>query len=1076
MAISTIDLGKIKWIWRGAWTTATPYTADDVVSYAGSTYICVSAHTSAGAFSSDLATRWNIIAEGGTPTTTLGDVIVRGASQDERLALGSEGQVLTSYNGNVAWETPNLATNVYYVSEDGDDANDGRSLNTPWASVAYACTQMTGPATLYVKSGVYTETLPITVPAFVAVLGDSMRTTTITAAAGSQSSTMWKLGNGAILNKMLFTGLTGFVLAGDNITNATLGGVYVALDSTSPITSKSPYVIECSAISSGGVGAVVDGSLHATGNKSIVFHGYTVILDNGAGIWVKDGAKAEIVSCFTYFCHFGYAATGGGKIRSLNGNNSYGTYGAVSRGFNNAEVTLDGALYGTQVAFTSLTGGSFSVGNTVTGVSSSTVATVTNVQNTKVYINITSGTGFTDGETIGNGSGVTATVAASGASGQKGFVLVADGLASEPVPGGSIEIAGDAFTYVIQNVSGTYVDTTSVITIVLAGEKVAASADNATFKIRYDFSQIRLTGHDFLSIGTGGVTTTNYPGVPTNPPAQGNEVVESFPGRVFYVSTDQDGNFRGGDYFRVDQATGRATLNANAFDLAGLTSLRLGSIGAQLGELVNEFSSDPTLSGNSNAAVPTEAAVKGYFTQVDQNIVPDTDDTHTLGTPSNRWNHVYVGPGSITLGSLTITDADGALDIKVGETTAGAKINAISNGTSNVSVALNGDITLTAAGVLAATLTDTSTTVAGNLIVSGTLYGPSTFTIDPAGYDDNTGTVVIAGNLQVDGTTTTINSTTMTVDDKNIVLGSGAANDAAADGAGITIESGDGNKTWNWVNSTDAWTSSEHIDFASGKKIKIAGSAGTDNKFLQTTSSGMQWADAAVTVTDITTNSTYYPLFTTATSGTVTTASVTSTKFSFNPNSGKLTVPNMIVGDNTTSTGALVVGSANSFAGGLVLGKPSTYSGYISATDNLYMRAYASGGTGNGSVVIENVTGTPQFTMNSSTGVLTTTGGFVESSSITLKENVNPITNALDAIMSLVGVTYDRKNGSSKNEAGLIAEDVDRVLPNLVSHSADGHAEGIYYSKLTAYLVEAIKSLKAEIDPLKEEIKKLKGE
>jgi hypothetical protein len=86
-----------------------------------------------------------------------------------------------------------------------------------------------------------------------------------------------------------------------------------------------------------------------------------------------------------------------------------------------------------------------------------------------------------------------------------------------------------------------------------------------------------------------------------------------YPGRVFYVSTDQDGNFRVGEYFRIDQATGRATLNANAFDLAGLTSLRLGSIGAQLGETINEFSSDSTLSGNSNVAVPTEAAVKTYI-------------------------------------------------------------------------------------------------------------------------------------------------------------------------------------------------------------------------------------------------------------------------------------------------------------------------------------------------------------------------------------------------------------------------------------------------------------------------------
>ena len=44
------------------------------------------------------------------------------------------------------------------------------------------------------------------------------------------------------------------------------------------------------------------------------------------------------------------------------------------------------------------------------------------------------------------------------------------------------------------------------------------------------------------------------------------------------MSTDQDGNFRVGDYFKIDQATGRAILNANAFDLAGLTSLKLGSI------------------------------------------------------------------------------------------------------------------------------------------------------------------------------------------------------------------------------------------------------------------------------------------------------------------------------------------------------------------------------------------------------------------------------------------------------------------------------------------------------------------
>ena len=87
----------------------------------------------------------------------------------------------------------------------------------------------------------------------------------------------------------------------------------------------------------------------------------------------------------------------------------------------------------------------------------------------------------------------------------------------------------------------------------------------------------------------------------------------------------------------------------------------------------------------------------------------------------------------------------------------------------------------------------TDLNVGGNTTLTGELRGPSTFTIDPAVVGDDTGTVVIRGNLQIDGLTTTINSTTLTVDDKNIVLASGAPNSAAANGAGITIEGSNAN-------------------------------------------------------------------------------------------------------------------------------------------------------------------------------------------------------------------------------------------------------------------------------------------
>ena len=94
--------------------------------------------------------------------------------------------------------------------------------------------------------------------------------------------------------------------------------------------------------------------------------------------------------------------------------------------------------------------------------------------------------------------------------------------------------------------------------------------------------------------------------------------------------------------------------------------------------------------------------------------------------------------------------------------------------------------------------------------------------IDSAGgtttVDDN---LTVSGNLTVNGTTTTINSTTVAIDDKNFQVATGAADDAAADGAGLTVDSGDGDKTWNFEATGDNWGASENINLASGKVYKI---------------------------------------------------------------------------------------------------------------------------------------------------------------------------------------------------------------------------------------------------------------
>jgi hypothetical protein len=137
-------------------------------------------------------------------------------------------------------------------------------------------------------------------------------------------------------------------------------------------------------------------------------------------------------------------------------------------------------------------------------------------------------------------------------------------------------------------------------------------AVSVTTRIRY--SQVRLTGHDFLDIGTGNLSETNYPNTPTQEPLQANETVENNGGRVFFTSTDQDGNFRVGDLFTIEQSTGIATLNADAFNISGLQELTLGAV--SLGgssATITEFSTDPFFTANSDSIIPTQRAIKAYI-------------------------------------------------------------------------------------------------------------------------------------------------------------------------------------------------------------------------------------------------------------------------------------------------------------------------------------------------------------------------------------------------------------------------------------------------------------------------------
>jgi len=228
----------------------------------------------------------------------------------------------------------------------------------------------------------------------------------------------------------------------------------------------------------------------------------------------------------------------------------------------------------------------------------------------------------------------------------------------------------------------------------------------------------------------------------------------------------------------------------------------------------------------------------GYLDGVTSAIQTQLDAKAPLASPTFT--------GTVTLPSGTVTSAmilDGT--ILVGDLADGAVTSAkILDGT-----IVNADINASAA--IDWTKLGISSTVSSTEIgyVDGVTSAIQT-QLDaksPLASPTFTGTVnaaalTLSGNLIVNGTTTTINSTELSVDDKNIVLGDVATpSDATADGGGITLK-GATDKTFNWVDATDSWTSSEHINLASGKDLKVNGTS-----VISTTAGGFIFTDGTQT-------------------------------------------------------------------------------------------------------------------------------------------------------------------------------------------------------------------------------------
>jgi len=281
----------------------------------------------------------------------------------------------------------------------------------------------------------------------------------------------------------------------------------------------------------------------------------------------------------------------------------------------------------------------------------------------------------------------------------------------------------------------------------------------------------------------------------------------------------------------VASATDTITLNLNN------TSVLPGSYGAT--NTVSTFTVDAQgrLLAAGNSAISITSAAVTNFTEAAQDAAGElfTNGTHSgiaaTYDDANAKINLNVADFTITLGgdltgSVTVTDLASATltatvapdSIALGTDTTGNYVGSVAAGTgisvTNTNVE-GGTFTVTNSGVVS---------VAGtaNQVAVSAANGNVTFSLPNDVTIPNN--LTVTGDLLVQGNTTTLNTSTLAVEDKNIVIANGSTTDAAADGAGITIK-GATDKTLNWVDATDSWTSSENFDLAANKTYSIGSSS-----------------------------------------------------------------------------------------------------------------------------------------------------------------------------------------------------------------------------------------------------------
>lgn len=410
--------------------------------------------------------------------------------------------------------------------------------------------------TIFVNPGVYWEDNPIHLPPNTVVTGNSLRGITVNAM--NRTLDLFHVNNACGLSFMTFQNhlAPSYAVSFPKKNNQGIAG----------IISRSPYVQQCTSITTTGGGMLVDGAI-TEGFKSMVLDSYTQYNQGGPGVKIINNGYAQLVSLFTISCSAGIECASGGQCDLTNSNSSLGDYGLVADGVGNEEILA--------TVLEDIPAGETRIELKIPGVLKPYNGQV-GFFGTKYYslkeIKIKDGgSGYESVPTItiGTPSGPQGIPARARAIVENGSIsdvtIIKGGTAYTEIPTVTITpptaVGAVAATYEVvmepiyyQIVSSTDIAPDSMVTVTLVNPTLYPISKGTSFSL-FRQSKVLASGHSFEYIGAGADIKTALP-IRNGTFIQQQEIEEKNGGSVIYTSTDQSGNFRIGDGVIIDQTSG----------------------------------------------------------------------------------------------------------------------------------------------------------------------------------------------------------------------------------------------------------------------------------------------------------------------------------------------------------------------------------------------------------------------------------------------------------------------------------------------------------------------------------------